>query len=157
METKVSSIGQAVTDLVEPILDDLGFELVDIDYLSKHGKWVLRLFVDQDGGVTIDDCVRISREVGDLIDVKDIIDHEYVLEVSSPGLNRPLKKEKDFVWAIGKKIKVKTLVPKDGRRNFTGYLKNFKGKTLYLETESGLTDLLWSELEKANLVYDFEK
>ena len=76
-------------------------ELVDIEYLSEHGRWVLRIYVDQEGGITLDGCARVSREIGDLIDVKDILQHEYVLEVSSPGLNRPLKKEKDF-WFLRK-------------------------------------------------------
>jgi ribosome maturation factor RimP len=107
MLDNVHLITKKVADLVDPILGELGFELVDVEYLSKHGRWVLRLYIDKEGGVTIDDCALVSREIGDLIDVKDIIRHEYVLEVSSPGLNRPLKKEKDFVWAIGKKIKLR--------------------------------------------------
>lgn len=145
-----------VANLVDPILGELGFELVDVEYLSKHGRWVLRLFIDKEGGVTIDDCALVSREIGDLIDIKDIIKHEYVLEVSSPGLNRPLKKEKDFVWAIGKKIKLKTVTPIKNRRNFTGYLSGFRGGILYLEMDGNVMELPLSEVGKANLVYEFE-
>ena len=83
------SLNHKITKLVEPVLEDMGFELVDVEYLSRHGRWVLVLYIDKEGGVTLDDCARVSGEVGDLIDVKDIIDHEYVLEVSSPGLDRP--------------------------------------------------------------------
>jgi len=150
-----SLIIKMITDLAEPILDEMGFELVDVLYLSKHGRWVLRLYIDRDGGVTINDCVRVSGEIGDLLDVKETIQHEYVLEVSSPGLNRPLKKERDFTRAIGKKIKVRMAFPVNGQRNFTGYLNDFQNRTLYLEMERGVVELSWQEIEKANLVYEF--
>jgi ribosome maturation factor RimP len=155
MSSRVLSITEQVADLVEPVLEDMDFELVDVEYLSRHGKWVLRLYIDKEGGVTLDDCARVSREIGDLIDVKDIIIHEYALEVSSPGLDRPLKKEKDFEHAIGKKIKVKTVAPVKGRRNYTGYLRNFQKGILYMELENGLVHLPWKEVEKASLVYEF--
>ena len=144
-----------ITDLAEPILEEMGFELVDVLYLSKHGRWVLRLYIDKDGGVTINDCAQVSGEIGDLLDVKEIIQHEYVLEVSSPGINRPLKKERDFTRAIGKKIKVRMGFPVNGQRNFTGYLSHFQNRTLYLEMEKGVVELSWQEVEKANLVYEF--
>ena len=155
MPSHVLSITEQVTDLIEPPLEGMGFELVDVEYLSTHGKWVLRLYIDRDGGVTLEDCARVSREIGDLIDVKDIIVHNYVLEVSSPGLDRPLKKEKDFEHAIGKKIKVKTVAPVKGRRNYTGYLRNFQKGILYMELENGPIHFPWKEVEKANLVYEF--
>ncbi len=155
MSSRVLSIAEQVADLVEPALEDMDFELVDVEYLSRHGKWVLRLYIDKEGGVTLDDCARVSREFGDLIDVKDIVIHKYVLEVSSPGLDRPLKKEKDLEHAIGKKIKVKTVDPVKGRRNYTGYLKNFQKGILYMELENGPVHLPWKEVEKANLVYEF--
>ena len=153
---KASLITRRVMDLAYPVLEEVGFELVDVEYLSEHGRWVLRVYIDKDKGVTIEDCARISSELGDLIDIKDIIDHEYVLEVSSPGLNRPLKKEKDFSRVIGKKIKVRTTDPINGRRNYTGYLKDFRENTLFLEVEGGLVTLSFPEIDKANLVYEFE-
>ncbi len=155
MSSRVLSIAEQVADLVGPALEDMDFELVDVEYLSRHGKWVLRLYIDKEGGVTLDDCARVSREFGDLIDVKDIIIHKYVLEVSSPGLDRPLKKEKDLEHAIGKKIKVKTVAPVKGRQNYTGYLRNFQKGILYIELENGPVHLPWKEVEKANLVYEF--
>ncbi|MGD2124734.1 MAG: ribosome maturation factor RimP [Desulfobacteraceae bacterium] len=144
-----------VADLVEPILDDMGFELVDVEYLSTYGRWVLRLYIDKEGGVTIDDCARVSGEIGDLIDVKDLVPHQYILEVSSPGLDRPLKKEKDFMRAVGKKIKVRMVTPLKGRRKFVGYLTRFQGEVLYLEVEGEQVALPWPEVDKANLVYEF--
>ncbi len=83
-----------VESLIGPILDEMDYELVDIEYLSERGKWVLRIYVDKEGGLTLDDCARVSSEIGDLIDVKDIFQHKYVLEVSSPGLEKSLKKGK---------------------------------------------------------------
>ncbi|MFC1868716.1 ribosome maturation factor RimP [Thermodesulfobacteriota bacterium] len=151
-----ASIIKQVVDLTEPILEEIGFELVDVEYLSKYGKWVLRIYIDKDGGVTIDDCARVSGELGYLVDIKDIIGHEYVLEVSSPGLNRPLKKETDFIRAIDKKIKVRMAAPINGRRNFSGYLKDFRDKHLFLEAEGGLINLPWPEVDKASLVYEFK-
>lgn len=150
-----SLIIKTITDLAEPILNAMGFELVDVLYLSKQGRWVLRLYIDKDGGVTISDCAQVSGEIGDLLDVKDIIQHEYVLEVSSPGLNRPLKKEKDFTRAIGKRIKVRMGSPVNGQRNFTGYLSNFQNKTIYLQMQKGMVELSWQDIRKANLIYEF--
>ena len=149
-------ITKQVSELIEPILNEMRFELIDVEYLSDRGRWVLRIYIDKDVGVTLDDCARVSRELGDLIDIKNIIEHEYVLEVSSPGLNRPLKKETDFIRVIGKKIKIKTRMPVDGRRNFTGVLKDFKEQKLALDSEGGLVTLAWSDIEKANLVYEFD-
>jgi ribosome maturation factor RimP len=146
-----------VNRLIEPVLDEMGFELVDTEYLSEHGKWILRIYVDRQGGVTLDDCVHVSREIGDLIDVKDIFRNQYVLEVSSPGLNRPLKKEKDFLKAIGKKVKVKMDNPVLERRNFTGYLKAFQDGMLYVEISNKLVSLPLQNVEKANLVFEFRK
>ena len=156
MITKSHIVAKRVADLVEPILDEMGFELVDVEYLSNYGKWVLRLYIDKETGVTIDDCVRVSREIGDIIDVKGVVTHEYTLEVSSPGIDRPLRKEKDFVGAVGKKVKVRTITPMNGRRSFTGYLKDFKNGTLYIEMEDTPVALPWAEVDKANLVYEFD-
>ena len=149
-------IGQ-VTRLIEPILDEMDFELVDTEYVSERGRWVLRIYVDQEGGITLDDCGRVSREIGDLIDVEEIFQHAYVLEVSSPGLNRPLKKEKDFLSVVDKKVKIKMVVPVQGRRNFTGYLRAFRDGKLFLELNNNQVSLSRQDVEKANLVYEYEK
>ena len=152
---KPSLIKRQVADLAEPILNEIGFYLVDVEYLSHHGRWVLRIYIDKEGGITIDDCAMVSGELGDLIEIKDIIQHEYVLEVSSPGLNRPLKKEADFIRVLGKKIEVRMTVPVKGRRNFSGYLKDFKEQKVFLEVEGVLITLSWPDVDKAKLVYEF--
>ncbi|MBN1847336.1 MAG: ribosome maturation factor RimP [Deltaproteobacteria bacterium] len=150
------SIARKITDLAEPILDETGYELVDVEYLSTHGKWVVRIYIDKAGGISIDDCVQVSRELGDLLDIKEIIEHEYVLEVSSPGVNRPLKKEKDFVRAIGQKIKVTTTTPINGRRHFLGRLEAFENGDLHLDINGTQVMLSWEEINKANIVYEFK-
>jgi len=148
-------IADQIISLAEPILDEMGFELVDAEYLSEHGRWVLRLYIDKTDGITVDDCARVSREVEGIIDIKDIINNEYVLEVSSPGLNRPLKKEKDFIRVIGKKIRVRMRNPVDGRKNYSGRLKKYKDRDIYLEVDGELMALSRQDIEKANLVYEF--
>ncbi|MBU2497594.1 MAG: ribosome maturation factor RimP [Proteobacteria bacterium] len=154
---RTNSISKGVADLIEPSLEEMGFELVEVEYLSYQGRWILRIYIDKEGGVTIDDCAQVSRELGDLIDVKDMIPHEYVLEISSPGLNRPLTKEKHLIDAVGKKIRVKMAKPVEGRRNFAGRLSDFRDETLYVETDRGMVVLPWPEVEKANLVYEFTR
>jgi ribosome maturation factor RimP len=149
------SVVKEVGRFIEPVLDETGVELVDIEYVFERGRWVLRIYLDSEGGITLDDCARVSREIGDLIEVKDVLLREYVLEVSSPGLNRPLKKEKDFLRAIGNRVKVKMVTPVKGCRNFTGYLRDLKDGALYLEVENNLVLLPLQDLKKANLVYEF--
>lgn len=153
MEDKKEIIAK-VEKLINPILDDMGYELVDVEYLFKHGRWALIIYIDKPGGVGIEDCVRVNNEIGDIISVKDIITHEYVLEISSPGLNRPLKKEKDFLWAMGKKIKVKMGNPINNRKNFTGYLRDYRDGLIRLEIDNDIFELPLVEVEKANLVFE---
>lgn len=144
-----------VTALIEPILDEMEIELVDIEYLSEHGRWILRIYVDQSGGITLDTCAEVSREIGDLIEIKDIFHQGYVLEVSSPGINRRLKKEKDFERAVGKNIKIRMVTPLEGQRNFRGSLQSFQDGILCLRVKDDLILLSYRDVEKANLVYDF--
>ena len=156
MSEMTSPVIKEVTALIEPILDEMEIELVDIEYLSEQGRWILRIYVDESGGITLDDCARVSREIGDLIEVKDIFDQGYVLEVSSPGLNRRLKKEKDFERAVGKNIKIRMAIPLEGQQNFRGSLQSFQDGILCLSVKDDLILLPYGDVEKANLVYDFE-
>jgi ribosome maturation factor RimP len=147
---------EQMIDLTEPILENMGYELVDAEYRMEQGRWVLRLYIDSEKGVTLDDCARVSRELGDVVEAGDLIAHRYVLEVSSPGLNRPLRKERDFVRVVGKKIKVHMVAPVEGRRNFTGCLTDFRQGNLFIESNGQSVVLPRSGVEKANLVYEFE-
>jgi len=156
MEIKTQTVTKQVESLVEPILEQMGYELVDVEYVSSFGRWILRLFVDKEGGVTIGDCARISEELGDLIDVKEFIRHEYSLEVSSPGLDRPLRKEKDLSRAFGKRVRVRLGVPLEGRRNFTGILLRYGDGILHLDLDGKEVALSWRDVAKANLIYEFK-
>lgn len=143
-----------VKELSEPILTQKGMELVDVEYKMEHGAWVLRLYIDKPGGVTVDDCGDVSTELGMLLDVKDIITHAYNLEVSSPGLDRPLTKEKDFLKYTGKKVKIKTKQPISGRRNFSAILDGFSdGKIFLFDSEGKKWEIPFASVEKARLEY----
>ncbi|MEW6665020.1 MAG: ribosome maturation factor RimP [Thermodesulfobacteriota bacterium] len=156
MEDRNRSIVSAVADLLEPALQGMGYELVEVEYVCERGRWVLRLYIDREEGITLDDCAGVSRELGDVLDSRDLIPHAYVLEVSSPGLNRPLRKEKDFAQRIGRRMKIRMMAPVQGRRNFVGMLTDFRDRTLFLEVDRETFALPWKEVEKAHLVYEFE-
>ncbi len=147
-----------INALLEPVIEDLGYELVDIEYLMERGRWILRVFIDkEDERIGIKDCIMVSREISPILDVEDPIEGSYVLEVSSPGLDRPLTKEKHFIKAIGKKVKIKTESPIEGRRNFTGLLENYKDGIVYINVEGKTFSLNINDIEKANLVYELDE
>jgi len=149
------SVVEKILDLAQPVIDEMAFELVDVVFASERGRWVLRVYIDKEGGITLDDCSRVSRELGTLVDVHEIIDHPYTLEVSSPGLDRPLKREKDFRRAVGKKVKLKTITPIDGQKKFVGQLQEVVEGTLILLVENRRIPVSVVDIERANLVYEF--
>jgi len=152
---KGEDIVAQVKELSEPILTQKGMELVDVEYKMEQGSWVLRLYIDKPGGVTVDDCSDVSTELGMLLDVKDIITHAYNLEVSSPGLDRPLTKEKDFLKYTGKKVRIKTKQPISGRRNFSAILDGFsEGKIFLFDSEGKKWEIPFDSVEKARLEYE---
>lgn len=151
----VTQAVREVSLLIEPILDEMDIELVDVEYLSEGGRWILRIYVDRDGGITLDDCVRVSREIEDVIEVKDLFRQSYVLEVSSPGLNRPLKKEKDFGHAVGKDVNIRMASPVEGRRHFKGILRSFEDGVLCVAVDNDRFLLPYGGVETAHLIYDF--
>ncbi len=145
------SVVQTVENVVLPVLDDLGLELVDIEYRREGKGWVLRVFIDKEGGITVDDCTRVSHQVGDLIDIDDLIPNAYCLEVSSPGLDRPLKKEQDFIKYKERRIQLNTFAPIDTRRNFKGTIKDFREGVLFLESQGVPFEIPLDNIAKANL------
>ncbi len=120
-------IENSIKALIEPVVDDMGFELVEVEYLQAYGSWVLRLYVDKPGGIGIDEITRVSREVSTILDVEDIANLKgtYSLEVSSPGLDRPLVKPEHFTLAIGKRARIRTKAPVGGQKNFKGVIESF--------------------------------
>ncbi len=144
---------ERIRELAEPILLNLGLELVDVEFRFESGSWVLRLYIDKEGGVTLDDCARVSEELGVILDVEDPIPHSYNLEVSSPGLDRPLKRDKDFLRFRGRKVRVRCREPLEGRRNFTGLIEGVREEGVVIRDASGQEWVIPLErIERARLV-----
>ena len=120
-----------------PLLEKYKFELVDVEYVREAGLWYLRAYIDKEGGITVDDCEVVSRELGDWLDKEDFIADSYILEVSSPGLGRPLKKEKDFVRSMGKDVDVRLYRQLNKQKEFTGALSAYDENTVTLTMEDG--------------------
>jgi ribosome maturation factor RimP len=141
---------ERVKVLAGPVLDELNIELVDVVLLTEGGRRVLRVFIDKPGGTTLDDCGRVSRELGTLLDVEDIIPYRYCLEVSSPGIDRPLVREKDFLNAVGKKVNIRTKEPLDGRRNFKATLHGLSdGRVIITDSNGRKWEIVLDNIEKA--------
>ncbi|WP_088105128.1 ribosome maturation factor RimP [Halalkalibacter urbisdiaboli] len=132
-------MSQKVTDLtaelVTPILDELDLELVDVEFKKEGPNWFLRIFIDSDSGVDLEDCGKVSEQLSEKLDKLDPIQQAYFLEVSSPGAERPLKKESDFEKSVGKNIHVTTYEPIDGEKAFEGMLQSYDGETLEIEVK----------------------
>ena len=120
-----------------PLMDEHHFELVDVEDVKEAGTWYLRAYIDKEGGIAVDDCEVISRKLGEWLDKEDFIDESYILEVSSPGLGRPLKKEKDFIRSMGKDVDVRLYRQIDKQKEFTGALSAYDENTVTLTMEDG--------------------
>ena len=146
-----------IEKLVLPVLDVEGFELVDLRYLQEAGRWVLRFYLDKPGGVTVADCERASRKIEAFLDMEDVMPASYSLEVSSPGLDRVLKREADFQRFSGQKVKVRARTGVNGQRKFKGLLKGAEGGRIHLSLpEEKEVDLEISDIEEARLDPDIK-
>ena len=123
--------------LLDPIIREHKFELVDVEWVKEAGNYYLRAYVDKEGGITIDDCELVSRALSDLLDRYDFISENYILEVSSPGLDRPLKKDKDFARSIGKEVELRLFKAVDKKKEFAGVLSAFDKETVTISAEDG--------------------
>ena len=146
-------------ELLEPIVAGEGLELLEVEFVREREGWVLRLFIDKPGGrVGLDECSQVSRAVDTVLDVEDLIPHEYNLEVSSPGVNRPLKKPTHYQRVMGQKVKVKTFGPigEPPRKNFTGTLTEVAADAIAVDVEgAGRFRILFKDIAKANLEFEF--
>ncbi|MCI9137439.1 MAG: ribosome maturation factor RimP [Lachnospiraceae bacterium] len=122
-------------ELLLPIIEEHQFELVDVEYVKEGGNWYLRAYIDKEGGITVDDCEIVSREMSGLLDEQDFIEESYIFEVSSPGLGRPLKKEKDYVRSMGKELEIRTYRAIEKEKEFYGILKSYDENTVTIELE----------------------
>ena len=152
---KKTSTYHSVADLIEPTLRKNEIELVDVEYKKVGKNWILRVFIEKNQGVTVYDCQELSREIEDLIEIHELIADHYVLEVSSPGLDRPLKKESDFLRNKGKQILVKTYSPINNSKINTGTVKNFSNDTLFLEIKKDTLEISLTDIAQAKLTIEF--
>ena len=155
----MESTCERVAQVVEPAIEAEGYALVDIELKGGDGGRVLRLFIDkpegEEGGITLDDCQRVSVLVNPLLDVEDTIEGRYFLEVSSPGVNRRIRKREDFERFAGSKVKIRTRSPMSGRRNFTGIIESVEGDDVLLRDDASGSEQInripLSVIERANL------
>lgn len=135
--TKKADIEARTEKLVMPIIEANKLELVDVEYVKEGSDYYLRVYADKEGGITINDCEIVNRALGDLLDKDDYIGDAYILEVSSPGLTRPLKKEKDYKRSVGRVIEIKTFAAVDGLKEFEGVLLSYDADSVLIELEDG--------------------
>ncbi|MDO5426225.1 MAG: ribosome maturation factor RimP [Eubacteriales bacterium] len=154
--TKRETYEKRTEELLQPLVDAHGFELVDVEYVKEGSSWYLRAYIDKPGGIAIDDCEVISRALSDQLDQQDFIEDSYILEVSSPGLGRPLKKEKDFVRSQGEEVEVRTYRAIERQKEFTGILHAWDKDTVTLLMEDE-TEMKFAREDIAliRLAFDF--
>ena len=126
---------QKAEALLSPIVESNGFELVDVEYVKEAGNWYLRGYIDKPGGITVNDCETVSRAFSDRLDEDDFIEDSYIMEISSPGLDRPLKKEKDFARSIGKLVEIRTYRPIEKKKEFCGELTAYDNNSVTIDEE----------------------
>lgn len=155
MASRTEHIAAEAERIVADIVAREGMELVELVYRREPNGWVLRIVIDKDGGVTLKDCGAVSSLIGDVLDVKEVVPGRYSLEVSSPGLNRPLRRQRDFARCVGQTVSVRTSRAIDGRRNFKGRLAEAGSETVVLEVDGASHTVPLGLIDKANLEYDF--
>jgi ribosome maturation factor RimP len=156
-----ASVVDKIKDITEGIIASMGLDLVELEYVREGRQMVLRLYIDKVGGVNLDDCASVSRELSAVLDVEEFIDDKFTLEVSSPGLNRPLKKNADYEKSIGRLIKIKTFeaipdVAGNKRKTFLGTLLGFNGNVITMKLQEGqMAEIPLNAVAKANLEFEF--
>lgn len=154
--SKRESYEQKTEEILLPIVEEYGFELVDVEYVKEGGTWYLRSYIDKPGGISIDDCEAVSRRLSEILDDKDYIEDSYIMEVSSPGLGRPLKKEKDFKRSLGKEVEIRTYRMIDKQKEFTGILKAYDADTVTVALDSESEKIFdKSDIALIRLAFDF--
>lgn len=152
-------ITELTTELVTPIVEKLGLELVDVEFVKEGKNWFLRVYIDSTGGVDIEECGTVSEQLSEKLDELDPIEQPYFLEVSSPGVERPLKKPEDVKNAVGKNVNIKLYEPINGEKVYEGLLKDFDGETLFMEikvkTQVKKVELPYKKVANARLAVVF--
>lgn len=154
MVLKEQEIVERVEEIATPVVEGEGLSIYDIEFKRKSEGWVLRVFLFKEGGVSIDDCVKVSRQLNVLLDIEDIINHPYNLEVSSPGLTRTLKKLRHFEKSLNSVVKLKTKEPVDGERLFKGVIAKVEGDLITIKTDKKDVDIVFDNIISAKLEID---
>lgn len=143
-------------ELITPIIQRMNFELVDVEYVKEGGTWYLRAYIDKEGGITVNDCEAVAREMNEILDREDYVEDSYVFEVSSPGLGRPLKKEKDYIRSMGKEVEIRTYRAINREKEFYGVLSAYDEETVTIETDDGGTlQFAKTDIALIRLAFDF--
>lgn len=154
--TKREEYEKRTEELLLPIIEEKQFELVDVEYLKEGSNWYLRAYIDKEGGITVDDCELVSRTLSDILDKEDFISDAYVLEVSSPGLGRPLKKEKDFQRSLGKEVEIHLYKPLNKQKEYRGILHAYDKDNVVIEFEDETQlSMKRSEIALIRLAFDW--
>lgn len=154
--TKKEIYEQKTEVILQPIVDEHGFELVDVEYVKEGGNWYLRTYIDKEGGITVDDCEVVSRALSEVMDQKDYIEDAYIMEVSSPGLGRPLKKDKDFDRSMGDEIEIRTYRSINKQKEFVGILRAYDKDSVTIELENkDELKFAKSDIALVRLAFDF--
>lgn len=149
-----NKLAEQIESLVAPVVIDLGMELVDVEYVKEGSQWYLRIFIDKPEGIFVDDCQAVSREISRLLDENDPIPHAYALEVSSPGLERPLKKVGDYERFQGYKVVMTTYAPLNGKKSFTGRLEGLAEQGVILNVDGSEIVIPMEQVASARLAVD---
>ena len=152
----LSQLERKLTDMLTPPVEALGFELVGVEFVRAGKHSILRVFIDHENGIDVDDCADVSHQISAVMDVEDPITTEYNLEVSSPGMDRPLFKSEHYALVVGEIITVKLSIPQDGRRNFKGLLLKCENDTILIKVDNDGFSLAIANIEKGNLVPNFD-
>jgi ribosome maturation factor RimP len=151
----LDDLKEKVRQFAEPVVTAEGMELIHVECLKMHTRWIIRLYLDKENGVTLDDCTTVSNQIGDIFDINDLVDNQYTLEVSSPGLARPISRDQDFVKFRGSQVIIKTSSKIDGAKNFRGHLIDFieenGQKVIVVEVSGENYRIPKAEIIKANL------
>ena len=148
-------IDDITKELAGPILGKKGFDLVEVEYTKEGPNWYLRVYIDKQGGITVDDCQRVSEELSDELDRMDPIDHSYILEVSSPGINRPLKTQRDYEYFRGRMIDIKLYSPIKGEKEFSGKLVGLADGFVTVQLPEGKISVPKDSIASARLAFKF--
>ncbi|OGT30815.1 MAG: ribosome maturation factor RimP [Gammaproteobacteria bacterium RIFCSPHIGHO2_12_FULL_35_23] len=148
--------GQQLNKILAPVVEQMGYEYIGCDFIIQGHFSLVRVYIDKEGGVGIDDCAEVSHQISGILDVEDLIKTRYNLEVSSPGLDRPLFTVTQFCKAIGQQIKIRTNMPIDGQRKFTGILSTVIDENIVLVINNEEVTIPYITITKANIVYQFK-